>query len=97
MGGIIDKISKFLGKSITQSEKEQLLDHLSFERMKTNPYINLDEITQMLTEIHGVPRKTHFFRKGMVGTWKEELSDESIKKMDKWIENNKISGLWEDS
>lgn len=64
--------------------------------MKANPYINLDEVTQLLTEIHGIARKTNFIRKGKVGSWKEELSDESIEKMDKWIENNKISGLWDD-
>lgn len=86
----------FLGKAISVTEEEKLLDHLSFESMKVNPYINLDEITHMLTEIHGVPRKNHFIRKGKVGSWKEELSEESIYKMDQWILQNKIPGLWDD-
>jgi len=73
----------------------RLLDHLSFESMRTNPYVNYDEITETLTKARGNERKTHFMRKGEVGSWKEELSPESITKFNVWINQNKIHGLWE--
>ena len=69
---------------------------LSFESMKSNPSVNYDEITDKLTKVHGVERKTHFMRKGRVGSWREELSQDSIYKLDQWIAKNKIHGLWED-
>jgi estrone sulfotransferase len=96
LGAVAEKTAKFLGKSLNPSQKEKLLDHLSFESMKANPYINLDEITNHLTQIHGIPRKTHFMRKGKVGSWAEELSSDSIAKLDEWISKNSIPGLWDD-
>jgi len=92
----VDKTAEFLGKTINETEMQTLLNHLSFESMKTNPYVNYDEITNYLTEMHGQGRKTHFIRKGKVGSWKEELSPDSIKKLDEWIARNKIPGLWDD-
>jgi hypothetical protein len=93
---VIQKTAKFMGKQLSEQEILKLLDHLSFASMKSNPYVNYDEITDKLTRVHGVERKTHFMRKGKVGSWKEELSTESIQKLDAWIEINKIPGLWDD-
>jgi len=88
--------AKLLGKSLTDAEMQGVLHHLSFESMKTNPAVNNDEITDYLTQIHGEARKSHFIRKGKVGSWKEELSPEIIKKLDDWIAKNMIPGIWED-
>jgi hypothetical protein len=81
---------------LTSEQKVKLLEHLSFENMKSNPHVNMDEITHFLTTKHGIPRKTHFMRKGKVGSWKEELSPQSVKKLDEWISQNKINGLWDE-
>jgi len=94
--GIVDRTASFLGKTLTPEDKEKLLDHLSFEKMKANPHVNMDEITYYLTTQHGIPRKTHFMRKGQVGSWKEELSPSSINKLNEWISQNRIPGLWDD-
>jgi hypothetical protein len=64
--------------------------------MKTNASVNYDEITEYLTNLHGQHRKTHFIRKGKVGSWKEELNQASINKLDTWIHKNKVDGIWED-
>lgn len=92
---VIDKTSTFLGRPVTASERATLLQHLSFESMKANPYVNLDEITDMLTKIHGQQRKTHFMRKGKSGSWKEELSAASVQKLDEWIQAKGIPGLYD--
>ncbi|ODN03779.1 Sulfotransferase family cytosolic 1B member 1 [Orchesella cincta] len=93
---VVEKASKFMGKTLSESDMQKLLSHLSFESMKSNPYVNYDEITDKLTRVHGTERKTHFMRKGKVGSWKEELSVQSVQKMDAWISKNRIPGLWED-
>jgi len=93
---VVRATAAFLGKSLTDAQLEKLLHHLSFESMKTNPSVNYDEVTEYLTHLHGEARKTHFIRKGKVGSWKEELSPESIKKLDDWITKNKVDGIWED-
>ncbi len=96
LSSVVKRTGAFLGKSFSESELEQLLHHLSFESMKGNPYVNYDEITEYLTNIHGQGRRTHFIRKGKVGSWREELSPDSIRKLDEWIGRNKIQGLWDD-
>lgn len=92
----MEKTAAFMGKTLSESDKTRLLSHLSFESMKSNPYVNYDEITDKLTRVHGTERKTHFMRKGKVGSWREELSPQSIQKMDEWIAKNRIPGLWDD-
>lgn len=92
---MIDRTAAFIGRPISPNERAALLDHLSFESMKKNPHINLDEITQLLTQVHGVPRKTHFIRKGQVGGWKEELTPRANAALDEWIKKNRIPGLWD--
>ncbi len=96
MRSVVQKCAKFLNKPIDEAEMNRLLTHLSFESMKTNPYVNYDEITDILIKSRGTERKTHFMRKGKVGSWKEELSPASIQKLNDWIERNRIQGLWDE-
>ncbi|ODM95898.1 Sulfotransferase family cytosolic 1B member 1, partial [Orchesella cincta] len=92
---VVDRATEFLGKPISDEDKQVLLNHLSFESMKSNPYVNNDEVTNLLTKVHGVARQSHFIRKGKVGSWKEELSEESQQKINEWFVKNKIDGLWD--
>jgi len=92
---VCKKVGEFLGKPVADEDMEKLVDHLDFKSMKNNPYVNYDEITDVLIQTRGTERKTHFMRKGKVGSWKEELSSESVRKMDEWIAANKIPGLWD--
>jgi len=93
---VVKKTADFMGKTLSDTDTAKLLSHLSFESMKSNPYVNYDEITDKLTRVHGTERKTHFMRKGKVGSWREELSPQSIEKMNEWIAKNRIPGLWDD-
>ncbi|CAL8072370.1 unnamed protein product [Orchesella dallaii] len=92
---VVDRTCEFLGKSISENEKQILLEHLSFESMKSNPYVNTDGVTNLLSTIHGVPKQSNFIRKGKIGSWKEELSEESQQNMGEWFIRNKIEGLWD--
>lgn len=93
---MVERTAAFMGKTLSEGDKAKLLSHLSFESMKANPYVNYDEITDKLTRVYGTERKTHFMRKGKVGSWREELAPQSIQKLDAWIEKNRIKGLWDD-
>jgi hypothetical protein len=73
---------------------QELAEHLSFEKMKNNPFVNQEGVVENLRKIHGRTHNSHFMRKGKVGSWKEELSPEIVAKMDHWIAHNKIEGLY---
>jgi len=90
---VVLKTCAFMGKAYSNPEIDTLIHHLSFESMKNNPSVNYDEITEKLLKVQGAERKTHFMRKGKVGSWKEEMSPLSISKLDKWMEANAIEGL----
>jgi len=92
---VVLKTAEFLGKTMSDTQLEKLLNHLSFESMKSNPAVNNDEAIGNLNQLLGIQKKTHFIRKGKVDSWKEELSAESVKKLDDWIAKNRIDGIWE--
>lgn len=86
--------ARFLGKTLTPEQVTELAEHLSFKNMKVNPFVNQECVVENLRKIHGRTHNSQFMRKGKVGSWKEELSPETVAKMDAWIEANKIEGLF---
>lgn len=44
-GGIL-KTAKFLGKDLSEDDVSQLMDHLSFQKMRQNPALNLEQFLQ---------------------------------------------------
>jgi len=87
------KVAKFLDVTITGDEVEKLFHHLSFDDMKKNPAVNKADRLVPAFNAHGLPVEHGFIRKGQIGSWKEELSPESIRKLDDWIAMNRIPGL----
>lgn len=71
-----------------------IIDQTSFENMKKNIISAKRGHFSIHKEIYNNDPKGHFVRKGIVGGYKEEMSEEMIKKFDEWIEDN-IKG-WED-
>ncbi|XP_014205449.1 sulfotransferase 1C4-like [Copidosoma floridanum] len=87
---VIRKTANFLGKSLTDQKVRELEDHLSFASMKKNPALNLNHVAGIINEkkMFGTNFKAEgdFLRKGLVGQWKTEMSEELIKKFDDWTE-----------
>ena len=80
----VRKVSKFLGKELTNENVEALVDHLSFKKMKDNPAVNKEDAkTAKLFNEEGA-----FIRKGEVGDWKNYFTDEMNKRMDEAIEKH---------
>jgi hypothetical protein len=91
---VVEKTAKFLEKPIKSNEEmEKLLNHLSFSSMKANPYLNNEELAKERSRFLGQEKKSDFVRKGKVGSWKTELSTESIKLLQDWVEEKKIFGF----
>lgn len=60
------KISRFLGRPINDNVVKKIVEEVSFKNMKRNRFSNMHEIK----EFH------EFFRKGEIGSWKEQFTAE---------------------
>ncbi|KAF5277397.1 hypothetical protein FQA39_LY06210 [Lamprigera yunnana] len=75
---VIRKIAKFLNKCHTEEEEIELMNWLSFEKMKENEYVNHNDF-------YGKPG---FIRCGNVGDHKSKMSADLLSKFDEWIKKN---------
>lgn len=85
----VKKISSFLECSFSDQEIANLVDHVSFKKMKDRIF---------MTTLHGSASETKFInylinllclilrfcRKGKAGAYRDEMSDEYIKRFDEW-------------
>lgn len=63
--------------------------------MRKNPSVNYEDIVSNMRNLHGTFHDSKFMRKGQVGSYKEEMTLEMVEKLDAWIAENKIIGLYE--
>lgn len=81
MEKVIQDLCKFLNKSLTPSETEILLSHLSFTNMKANPAINGEEMQPTIEAFH--PGTTYtFMRQGGIDSFIEEMPPKYIWRID---------------
>lgn len=81
--GTVTELVSFLEKSLTDSQLEHLLEHLNFKNMKNNPLVNMDEMVTANKKMYGLEQSEFsFIRKGKVGSYKEEMSEEFVKLFD---------------
>lgn len=91
----VTKTMKFLNKTYTKAEIDKLCQHLSFESMSKNPSCNLQELTKELKESRMVDERAKkeefcFIRKGRVGSYKEELTQEQEEILNKMVDDPKL-------
>ncbi|XP_055705667.1 luciferin sulfotransferase-like [Phlebotomus papatasi] len=84
---VVRRTAEFLGKSYTVDQMNKLTDHLSFEKMSKNKSVNFADIGDKHNKV--VNRKKddsyNFIRKGKVGSYREEMTPDMIKKCNNWI------------
>ncbi|XP_038597711.1 amine sulfotransferase-like [Tachyglossus aculeatus] len=73
------KISKFLGKKLTDEDVESVVKQATFENMKNDPRANYDAIARELGRTH----EQDFLRKGIIGDWKNCLTVSQSERFDK--------------
>lgn len=85
----IKKISGFLECKYTDEQLKKLTEYISFDNMKKNKAVNREEDVIRMENLHAKKRFDNeytFLRKGKVGGYLDELSNEQIKKLDDWAE-----------
>ncbi|XP_037941830.1 luciferin sulfotransferase-like [Teleopsis dalmanni] len=85
---VIQDVCQFLNKNITETQMQQMLHHLSFEEMKNNSKTNhIWEAQQLCRIFNKEIEDVSFIRKGKIGGYKDDLTDEDINKIDNWMNN----------
>ncbi|XP_055312944.1 sulfotransferase 1C2-like [Sitodiplosis mosellana] len=74
----VKRLSEFLGCKYSDEDLHQLIEQASFEKMQ-----------RKLTTIPGFNPDFKFCRKGKVGGYRDEMSEEDVKNFDEWTERNK--------
>ncbi|XP_017835457.1 sulfotransferase 1E1-like [Drosophila busckii] len=78
---VIEKLSEFLGvHSLSAQEMQQLMNHLTFDNMKQSKCTNL---TGFFKKIKNATDNFEFMRRGIVGAFNDELSENQKQKLDK--------------
>ncbi|XP_045899953.1 sulfotransferase family 2, cytosolic sulfotransferase 3 isoform X2 [Micropterus dolomieu] len=70
------RISEFLGRHLSEESIQKIAEHCSFKNMKANNMSNFSLVPKKYMD----PDKSSFFRKGVVGDWKNHFSSESLAK-----------------
>ncbi|XP_053670280.1 luciferin sulfotransferase-like [Anopheles nili] len=84
---VLTKVCQFFQKSYSDTQLDALALHLSFDQMKKNPSTNNDQMVRGAMKMNGREgEKFEFMRKGIVGDYKNELSEEYISKLNQFIE-----------
>ncbi|KAF4524245.1 hypothetical protein B566_EDAN008791 [Ephemera danica] len=82
---VIRDVARFIGKSMSEEQVNQLIEHLDIANFRHNPAVNFDQANEIGMLKEGVQT---FVRKGKTGGWREEFTPELNARADKWIEEN---------
>ncbi|XP_069549205.1 sulfotransferase family 2, cytosolic sulfotransferase 3 isoform X3 [Brachyistius frenatus] len=67
-------ISDFLGRNLSEEVIQKIAEHCSFKTMKANNMSNFS----LVPKVYMDNDKSHFFRKGITGDWKNHFSTEQL-------------------
>uniref|UniRef100_A0A1B0GNG5 Sulfotransferase domain-containing protein n=1 Tax=Phlebotomus papatasi TaxID=29031 RepID=A0A1B0GNG5_PHLPP len=84
---VIRKTAHFLGKSLNDEQISELADYLSFSKFSKNPRVNLDiYVDKFQKDLQTTlpDADFRFVRKGVIGSYKEEMPKEIIEAFDRW-------------
>jgi len=84
LSGAIQKLTRFLGKELSDEDLATLIDHVQIKNMKKNPAVNHLHCNESGRFLEG----ESFIRKGEAGGWRKYFSDELDKEFDAWLDNH---------
>ncbi|CRL08568.1 CLUMA_CG021369, isoform A [Clunio marinus] len=90
MAKIVEETMKFLEKNYSNDQVMKLCRHLSVESMRANPACNNDllvEKAKFLNRNGQISGDFKFIRKGIVGSYKDEFSQQVHKKFDAFMQH----------
>jgi len=85
---VINKVSGFLGKELSEDQVDTLFDHLQFDKMKDNKAVNKQNEIEGLKKLTGLDSigNGKFMNKGKSGGWKSKLTEDQISRIEAWEE-----------
>ncbi|XP_071446822.1 sulfotransferase 1C4-like [Hetaerina americana] len=83
LSAVVRNVVDFFGKSITDDQMEKLMNHLDINNFRTNPSLKKLVHQDPKEGKDGTP--SGFYRKGEIGGWKSEFSEELNRRADQWI------------
>lgn len=84
---MINRTTRFLGKTVTDEQVVGLREHLQFSRMAANPSINMELLLTDEKKRQNDPNYK-FIRKGKVGDWTNYMSEGLSQRFDEWTEKH---------
>ena len=82
----VKKIADFLGKNYSDDIIDKIADHCSYENMKRNPCLNMEDVPAYDSKI------SPFLRKGKIGDWRNFFSEDEAAKFDRHYKQKMMSG-----
>ncbi len=80
---VIDRIAKFLNKTLSPELIDAIIKHTSFKEMKNNKMVNYEFIDIPYLD----QEKSPFMRMGVVGDWLNHLSEKQVKYCETYFED----------
>ncbi|XP_058118163.1 luciferin sulfotransferase-like [Anopheles ziemanni] len=91
LGGVIAKVSTFLGKHYTESEVIELKDHLSVDAMRNNKSCNMDDLLEWARKTNysderkqNTKNEFKFIRSGTVGSYQQDMDEEYVQRFEQY-------------
>ena len=78
--GTVKSISQFMGYSLDETVIDRIAEQSTFENMRSDPSANPDSLSSVKAKV--TKDSTPFLRKGIVGDWKNQFSDEQSARLD---------------
>ncbi|CAG9783943.1 unnamed protein product [Diatraea saccharalis] len=81
----VQRVAKFLGKTVTEEQMSRLCEHLAFNNFKRNKSVNMEFFKELnTTNTNASP----FIRKGKAGGWRENFDEEMTRQAEQWMADN---------
>ncbi|XP_015912284.2 sulfotransferase 1A3 [Parasteatoda tepidariorum] len=88
LGGMVRRLSDFLKQPLSVEEVDAIVNHCSFESMKTNKMVNRENLP--ISDLFDMTQ-SKFMRKGIIGDWKNYFTQEQSEEFDE-VCSDRLSG-----
>ncbi|XP_049943315.1 luciferin sulfotransferase-like [Schistocerca serialis cubense] len=90
LSSVVHRVAAHLGRPLPEDQLPALLEHLSFQKMRSNKAVNFEEKVENARQDMGlrpaVSEGLRFMRSGAVGDGQQRLSEEVLLKVDAWTD-----------
>ncbi|CAH1787612.1 unnamed protein product [Owenia fusiformis] len=81
----VTKTAEFLEKDLTEAEKDNIVEHLTFNKMRNNP--KTGKVFETIKERSGHDNSAGHMRKGVIDDWKDNLTVSQSERIDSFLQD----------